>query len=146
VGAWVYLHRAKAHWRAWLLALAWVGPSLYFSWIIFMGNAGLVFPAIPLIYLAAGAGAIAMVGERKAVWLIATIAALNAAQFLFTPILPLSDQRAALLNHMFFGYSGNGLRRVYTYQLEDFGIDRSLKNTAKQFMHPEPLPRKPGEP
>lgn len=143
VGAAVYARRWRAHWRAWVLALAWVAPSLYFSWIIFMGNAGLVFPATPLVYLTAAAGAAAMVGERRAVWALGAIAAINAGQFLFTPILPLTDQRAALVNHMFFGYSGRGLRRVYTYQLEDFGIDRSLKNTVKQFMEPEALPRKP---
>lgn len=141
VGAIVYLRSARTRWRAWLLAAAWVAPSLYFSWIIFMGNAGLVFPATPLVYLAAAAGAAAMFGPRRAVYVMAALACINAAQFTLTPILRLSDQRAALVNHMFFGYSGRGLRRMYTYQLEDFGIDRSLKNTVRQFRDPQPLPR-----
>ncbi len=126
-----------------LIAAAWLAPSLYFAWIIFMGNAGLVFPATPLVYIAAAAGAVAVVGSRRAVWVVAALAAVNAGQFVLTPILELKDQRSALVNHMFFGYSGRGLRRMYTYQLEDFGIDRSLRNTMKQFMDPEPLPKRP---
>lgn len=143
VGAIVYARRARLRWRAWLLVLAWTGPSLYFSLVIFMGNAGLTFPVTPLVYLAAGAGAAVVLGQRRAAWALAAVAVINTAQFTLTPILPLTDQRAALLNHMFFGYSGRGLRRAYTYQLEDFGIDRSLKNTLHQFVDPGPLPRKP---
>lgn len=148
VGAVVYARRARERWRAWLLAAAWAGPSLYFSLVIFMGNAGLVFPATPLVYLAAGAGALAVLGrdargQRRAALALAAVAAINTAQFTLTPILPLTDQRAALVNHMFFGYSGRGLRRAYTYQLEDFGIDRSLKNTVRQMWSPGPLPTSP---
>ena len=43
-------------WRGLLLALLWVGPSWYFSLLIFAGNAGLIFPFLPLIYLAAARG------------------------------------------------------------------------------------------
>lgn len=141
IGMSVYLRSARTRWRAWLLAAAWAGPSLYFSWIVFMGNAGLVFPAMPLVYLAAAGGAVALMGARRAMWVMAVLACINAAQFTLTPILKLTDQRAALINHMFFGYSGRGLRRMYTYQLEDFGIDRSLKNTIRQFRDPQPMPR-----
>jgi len=143
IGLLVYARRARRHGRAWLLAAAWAAPSLYFALIVFMGNAGLIFPALPLIYLAAATAAAALFSPRRAVIIMAALAAINTLQFTLTPILPLADQRAALLNHMFFGYSGRGLRRMYTYQLEDFGIDRSLGNTARQFLHPDPLPRQP---
>lgn len=141
-----YTVRARTHARAWLLAIAWAAPSLYFSWIIFMGNAGLILPVLPLVFIAASAGAAWIVGPRRAVWLAAALAILNITLFAFVPLRYPSDQRQALLNHMFFGYSGPGLRQTYTYQLEDFGIDRSLANTMQQFKNPEPLPKHPTNP
>lgn len=159
IGGLVYLRRAGIHWRGWLIGLEWVAPSLWFSWVIFMGNAGLIFPALPLVYLAAAAGTLALFRGRRGAMAsaaaepdravhrasvaMALLAALNTVLFTLTPILPLTDQRAALLNHMFFGYSGRGIRRIYTHQLEDFGIDRSLKNTVRQFADPQPLPKAP---
>lgn len=143
VGAAVYLRRFRARWRAAVMAAAWLAPSLYFSWIIFMGNAGLVLPALPVVYLAAAAGSVAMLGTRRTVWVMAGLGAINAATFLLAPLRFPRDQREALVNHMFLGYSGPGLRMAYTWQLEDFGIDRSLSNTLRQFRSPDPLPRTP---
>lgn len=142
-GVLVYLARSRTHARAWLLAAAWLAPSLYFSWIIFMGNAGLILPALPLVFIAAAAGAIALAGQRRAVWLVVGLALANYLLFTLVPLRTPTNQREALLNHMFFGYSGPGIRQVYTYQLEDFGIDRSLGNTIQQFRKPDALPKEP---
>ncbi|MFN7021330.1 MAG: hypothetical protein ACK4WH_08405 [Phycisphaerales bacterium] len=141
-----YALHARTHARSWLLAAAWLAPSLYFSWLIFMGNAGLILPALPLVFIAAAAGASKLCGPRRAPWVMAALAAVNVALFAFIPLRTPTDQRDALLNHMFFGYSGPGIRQTYTYQLEDFGIDRSLGNTIRQFRSPEPLPRIPTSP
>jgi hypothetical protein len=149
-----------------LLAALWIAPSLYFSWIIFMGNAGLVLPGLPLVYLAAAIGlatfneptrsvgvpkATRSVGLSKATPARRTgtiamfvLAAINFVQFTLTPIpFPPSNQRTVLLTHMFFGYSGAGLRQGYTYELTDFGVDKSLGGTIKQFLRPEPVPKMP---
>jgi len=143
IGVLLTLRRADRRWHRVLFAAAWVGPSLYFSWIIFMGNAGLIFPALPLVFVAAAAGTIALLGSSRAVWGMGALAAINSLIFVLTPLRYPHDQRQALLNHMFLGYSGGGIRQIYIYQLEDFGIDRSLNNTMKQFMNPESLPKQP---
>lgn len=144
------VRRWRATWRGVLLAGAWAGPSLYFSWIIFTGNAGLVLPALGLMYLVVGwwlsAGAVVGTGsERRAMVVLAALATVNVVQFLCTPIPAPTDQRRVLLTHMFFGYSATGLWRGYTYELPDFGVDKSLKGTVKQMLHPEPPPRLPAE-
>lgn len=136
------LRQLKARWRGALLALAWVAPSLYFSWIIFTGNAGLVLPALPLVYIAAATWLTSWTPTHAARLMFA-LAGLNAAQFLLTPIPTPTDQRTVLLTHMFFGYTATGLRRGYTYELSDFGIDKSLGNTMRQFLHPQPVPKLP---
>lgn len=148
IGAWRMMKRWREGWRWWVAAAAWAGPSLYFAWIIFMGNAGLILPALPLVYFAAavGVGALGTAAvRRRAAWIMGGLAVVNVAQFVLTPIPEPTNQRRVLLTHMFFGYSGTGLRRVYTYELQDFGIDKSLGNTARQFWQAEPVPRQPGE-
>lgn len=47
---------SSSRWRGTLLALLWVGPSWYFSFFVFAGNAGLIFPFLPLLYLGAAQG------------------------------------------------------------------------------------------
>lgn len=143
IGALVYFRRASTRWRAWLIAAAWLAPSLYFSWIMFMGNAGLILPAIPLVFIAAAVGSATLCGPPAASAVMAAVLCVNAGLFLFSPLHYPANQREALLNHMFFGYSGPGIRRTYTYQLEDFGIDRSLQNTINQFRRADPIPHQP---
>lgn len=143
VGVLLNLRQANGRWQRVFFAAAWVGPSLYFSWIIFMGNAGLIFPALPLVFVAAAAGMLGLLSPTRAAWGMGVLAAINILVFVLAPVRSPHDQRQALLNHMFFGYSGGGIRQTYIYQLEDFGIDRSLSNTMKQFVNPEPLPKQP---
>lgn len=141
-GLLVYIAKARPHWRAWLIGAAWAGPSLYFALGIFMGNAGLILPALPLVYIAAAAGAQALFRSAGAATVVmGMIAALNTLQFTLAPIPHARNQREVLLAHMFLGYSGTGIARMYTFQLADFGItDKSLKNTLKQFRDPDPVP------
>ena len=142
IGVLLVLKNLRTQWRAAFIALAWVGPSLYFSIILFMGNAGLILPALPLIYLAAAHACITLAPRRAAAIMLA-LAAINIAQFTLTPLPRMTDQRRVLLTHMFFGYSGDGLRRMYNLQLDDYGVGRSLKDTVHQFLHPDPLPKVP---
>lgn len=139
---------STSRWRGVLLALLWVAPSLYFAWIIFMGNAGLVLTALPLVYIATSTALAPLnsAGRKIATIVMLALALVNTLQFVFTPVpFPPPNQRAVLLNHMFFGYSGTGIRRGYTYELTDFGVDKSLGGTIKQFLHPEPVPITPRE-
>ena len=142
IGGLLILKSLRSQWRTAFLALAWVGPSLYFSIILFMGNAGLILPALPLVYLAAAHACTTLI-PRRATAILLALAALNLAQFTLTPLPRMTDQRRVLLTHMFFGYSGQGLRRMYNLQLDDYGVGRSLKDTVHQFMHPDPLPKVP---
>ena len=70
---------------------------------------------------------------------------LGAVQFVAAPILTQNTQRDVILNVSFTKYSGNGIRRLYGYNLVDFGVDSSLANTLKQMRHPEPVPKVPAD-
>lgn len=150
IGVWKAASSWRATWRGLAIGAAWALPSLYYAWVMFTGTAGLVLITLPLVY---GAAAFAVMGfgpttgdrgrARRAAMVMGAIAVMNAAQFLLTPIPRPTDQRVVLLTHMFFGYTAAGLRSGYVYELQDFGIDKSLKNTVKQFLSPEPVPRVP---
>ena len=150
VGAGWYLKGIRRHWAAWVFAACWAGPSLVYAIGFFMGAAGFILPAVPLVYLAAGKGVQVMLARREsgggmavAVLAVFVVASINVVQFATTPLPRLTDQRRALLTHMFFGYSGAGLSRMYDFQPKDFGIETSLANTIRQFRRPEPLPDVP---
>lgn len=145
MAAFSVLRSWRTNWKWLALAIAWLTPSLYFSWFIFTGNAGLVLPALGLVYVA-GAWWLSVKFERTprvAVVTLTLLAIVNLLQFTLTPLPAPTDQRRVLLTHMFFGYSATGIRRGYTYELPDFGIDKSLKNTAQQMLHPDPTPTIP---
>ena len=102
----------RARWRGLLLALLWAGPSLYFSLLIFAGNAGLIFPLLPLLYLAAARGFQQLLGRRKPWYVVAAMLLLGVfslAQFVETPLRTVKNQRDVILNVMFLRYSGAGI-------------------------------------
>ena len=140
------LRAARSRWRAIALAALWVAPSWYFAFGVFAGTAGLIFPLLPLVYIGSARGLMALSGRGRS-WrpamLMALLALAGAAQFTMTPLLRDSDQRRAILNVMFFRYSGTGLHARYNYDLADFGIDGSLKSVLRQLRTPGPLPRVP---
>ncbi len=141
------LARPLAYWRGTLLALLWVGPSWYFSFLVFAGNAGLIFPLLPLLYLGAAKGLDLWLGHRdswKPAVVMAGLASLSAAQFVATPLLRETDQRRVILNVTFFRYSGPALLARYNYNLDDYGISPALASVVRQMRSPEPVPRFPG--
>jgi MFS family permease len=134
------LRRPLEHWRGTLLALLWVGPSWYFSFFVFAGNAGLIFPFLPLLYLGAAKG----IGSGpKAVAVMVGLGLVSALQFVATPLLRETDQRRVILNVTFFRYSGAGLRSRYNYNLDDYGISPALASVVRQMRAPEPVPSFP---
>ena len=136
------LARLRASWRSVLLALLWVGPSLYFSFFVFAGNAGLIFPLLPLLYLGAAMG-LGRMGLRKPVAVMVGLGLLSAAQFVATPLLRETDQRRVILNVTFFRYAGPALRARYNYNLDDYGISPALASVVRQMRSPEPVPHLP---
>ncbi|APW61653.1 hypothetical protein [Paludisphaera borealis] len=132
-----------ANWRELALAALWVGPSWYFSFLIFAGNAGLIFPFLPLLYLGAAIGLQQLAGERRAVVGLAVLALLGALQFTLTPLLPQRDQRDVILNVTFLRYSGAGLTERYNHNLDDFGVSPALADVRRQMERPEPIPVNP---
>ncbi len=134
------LARPLSRWRGTLLALLWVGPSWYFSTFVFAGNAGLIFPFLPLLYLGAAKG---IAGLRKPVLVMVGLGLLSAAQFMATPLLRETDQRRVILNVTFFRYSGAGLLARYNYNLDDYGISPALASVVRQMRAPEPVPYHP---
>jgi hypothetical protein len=138
-GAGSWGSRAKAV----LGALAWAGPSWAFSLFVFAGNAGLIFPFLPLLYLAAAGGLRAWLrreGEGYATAAMLALALAGAAQFVAAPLLPETDQRNVILNVTFLRYSGPGLVGRFDRNLDDYGIDPSLKNVLAQLRDPKPIP------
>jgi hypothetical protein len=135
----------RTRWRGLLLAMLWGGPSWYFSLMIFTGNAGLIFPFLPLFYLGAARGLQAMLGRRHS-WR-ATVAMLllggfSMTQFVTTPLLPVKNQRDVILNVMFLRYSGAGIAGRYNFNLVDYGVSTSLASVSRQVLSPEALPGK----
>jgi hypothetical protein len=137
------LARPLSHWRGTLLALLWVGPSWYFSTFVFAGNAGLIFPFLPLLYVGAAKGLVLWFGRREA-WRPAAamvgLAVVSAAQFIATPLLRETDQRRVILNVTFLRYSGAGLLGRYNHNLDDYGISPALTSVVRQMRAPEPVP------
>ena len=106
----------RERWRGLLLALLWVGPSWYFSFLIFAGNAGLIFPLLPLLYLAAAGDSSSFWdrpgrGERVAAMLL--VGAASLVQFVGDPAPAETNQRDVILNVMFLRYSGAGILGRY---------------------------------
>jgi hypothetical protein len=127
-----------------LLALLWVGPSWYFSFFVFAGNAGLIFPFLPLLYVGAAKGCASSPSrDRRAVAAMVALGLIGAAQFVATPLLRETDQRRVILNVTFLRYSGAGLRARYWFNLDDYGISPALASVARQMRHPEPVPASP---
>ena len=131
------------HWRALATAALWVGPSWAFSFVIFAGNAGLIFPFLPLLYLGAAVGLRRLAGERPAVVGLAAIGLLGAAQFMATPLLPQRNQRDVILNVTFLRYTEAGIRERYNFNLDDFGVSPALADVRRQMRDPEPIPHEP---
>lgn len=138
----VYMMKPK-HWRAGLTAALWVGPSWAFSFLIFAGNAGLIFPFLPLLYLGAAIGLSRLLGERRAVVGLAMIGILGAVQFGAAPLLPQHNQRDVILNVTFLRYSASGLNQHYNFNLDDFGVSPALADVRQQMRDPEPIPQEP---
>jgi hypothetical protein len=133
----------RSLWRGLFLALLWVGPSWYFSFMIFAGNAGLVFPFLPLLYLGAARGFQCLLGERN-VWRAAAamllLGGVSLAQFVAVPLRPERNQRDVILNVMFLRYSGAGILSRYNYNLDDYGVSPSLASVSHQMRSPEAIP------
>lgn len=129
-----------SHWRELLLATLWVGPSWAFSFLVFAGNAGLIFPFLPLLYLGAAIGFRSFLGERRAVVATGLLALAGAVQFTQTPLLAQHDQRDVILNVTFLRYSGAGLTQRYNFNLDDFGVSPALADVRRQVQHPEAIP------
>jgi len=135
----------RARWRGLLLALLWVGPSLYFSFVIFAGNAGLIFPLLPLLYLAAARGFQELLGRRESWRAIAAMLLLGVAslaQFVGTPLRTVKNQRDVILNVMFLRYSGAGITGRYNFNLDDYGVSPSLASVSRQMRAPEAITAK----
>ncbi len=135
----------RTTWRWLLLGALFVAPSLYFGVVVFMGNAGLAQPGLLAAFLLGAYwlehGPAAR--RRLAIPVIALIGALGAIQFIATPMLRITDQRAVLLNALGPGYTGQSIRALYRWNPGDFGIDASLSNTLRQLRSPEPIPHFP---
>jgi hypothetical protein len=107
---------------------------------VFAGNAGLIFPFLPLLYLGAAKG----IGDlRKPVLVMVGLGLLSAVQFMATPLLRETDQRRVILNVTFFRYAGPALRARYNFNLDDYGISPALASVVRQIRAPEPVPRAP---
>lgn len=132
-----------SHWRELLLAALWVGPSWAFSFLIFAGNAGLIFPFLPLLYLGAAIGLRSLVGERRALAAMAILSLLGVFQFTQTRLLPQHDQRDVILNVTFLRYSGAGITQRYNFNLDDFAVSPALADVRRQMKNREPIPGEP---
>jgi hypothetical protein len=133
----------RSRWRGLLLALLWVGPSWYFSFLIFAGNAGLIFPFLPLLYVAAARGFQELLGRRVAWRPVAAMLLLAVAsmlQFVGTPLRTVKNQRDAILNVMFLRYSAAGIVGRYNFNLVDYGLSTSLSSVSDQMRAPQAIP------
>jgi hypothetical protein len=145
-GAWREARGPGTRWRALLLAGLWVGPSWYFSFAIFAGNAGLIFPLLPLVYIGAALGLQRVLGRRgpgRPAVAMALLGLLGAAQFAAVPLRTEGHQRDVILNVMFLKYSGAGLRARYNYNLDDYGVSPALASVVRQLRAPGPIPSRP---
>jgi len=138
----IYSTRPR-HWRALLIAALWVGPSWAFSFIIFAGNAGLIFPFLPLLYLGAAVGLRRLAGERPAVVGLVAIGLMGAVQFGAAPLLTQHNQRDVILNVTFLRYTAAGINQRYNFNLDDFGVSPALADVRRQMRNPEPIPQEP---
>ncbi|MGC8641768.1 MAG: hypothetical protein ACP5XB_18020, partial [Isosphaeraceae bacterium] len=142
-GAGAELLAWRQRWRGLLLALLWVGPSWYFSFCIFAGNAGLIFPFLPLLYLAAARGFQHLLGRQgswRAVAAMLLVAAVSLVQYVGTPLRTEQNQRDVILNVMFLRYTGSGILNRYNFNLDDYGVSPSLASVTRQMRSPEALP------
>jgi hypothetical protein len=140
------LRMFSSRWRGTLLALLWVGPSWYFSFFVFAGNAGLIFPFLPLLYLGAARGLelwLGRGGASKPVVAMVALGLLGALQFVATPLLRETDQRRVILNVTFFRHAGPAILARYNYNLSDYGISPALASVARQMRSPESIPYVP---
>jgi len=133
----------RRRWRELALATLWVGPSWAFSFLIFAGNAGLIFPFLPLLYLGAAVGLREISGPRRAVVVMAGLAILSTLQFTQTRLRPQFNQRDVILNVTFLRYSGAGLTQRYNFNLDDFGVSPALADVRRQMRDPQPVPALP---
>lgn len=126
--------------RALGLGLLWVGPSWAFALLVFAGNAGMVFVLLPPLYLAAARGLDAGPGGRRglATAAMGALVLAGAWQFAGAPLLPETNQRNVILNVTFLRYSGPGLRARLDGNLDDYGIDPSLRAVLRQLREPSP--------
>ncbi len=140
------LAKLLRHWRSnagvLLLGALALAPSMYFGTVLFMGNAGLVLPAVVVAFILGGWWLQAQfpAHSRRPVMLMGIVGALGAAQFVFVPMLPATNQRNVILNSLLLGYSGSSIRRMYQYNPAEFGIDTSVRNAVRQIRNPEPIP------
>ncbi|WP_165074878.1 hypothetical protein [Paludisphaera rhizosphaerae] len=132
-----------SNWRELLLATLWVGPSWAFSFLIFAGNAGLIFPFLPLLYLGAAIGFRTLAGERRAFAAMTILALLGALQYTQTRLLPQHNQRDVILNVTFLRYSGAGITQRYNFNLDDFDVSPALADVRRQMKNPGPIPGTP---
>lgn len=133
----------RDHWREGLLAILWAGPSVGFSFLVFAGNAGLIFPLLPLLYLAAALGLHDLLGRRnprRAVAAMLLVGMASLAQFVAVPLRPERNQRDVILNVMFLRYSGAGILSRYNFNLDDYGVSPALASVTRQMRSPEALP------
>jgi hypothetical protein len=141
-GVCMMLREWRTRWRVLILGTLALSPSVGFACILFMGNAGLTLPLIVASFLLAAAWLEVKLAHHSRLGLLtmATIGLLGAAQFIFTPMLPATNQRNVIINALWFGYSGASIRRLYGYNPADFGIDSSVSNALRQMRNPEPIP------
>lgn len=133
-------------WRGILLASLWVGPSLYFSFLVFAGNAGLIFPLLPLVYLGGALGLVGWFGREgvgKATTAMAALGLLSVVQFVGVPLLRETNQRDVILNVTFLRFSAAGVEARYNRNLDDYGMSSSLASVVRQLRRPEPIPTIP---
>ena len=143
-GLGLLLRRLRSNLRGAILGAVMLAPSLYFGIWLFMGNAGLVLPAVVASFVLAGfAFDRSFRNPRHAAIAIGIVGLLGALQFILTPILPERNQRDVVLNVTLFRYSGAGITHAYNFNLVDYGIDSSLKNVLQQVRNPEPIPHPP---
>lgn len=130
----------RTTWRGTLLAILWVGPSWAFSFLVFAGNAGLIFPFLPLLTLGAAMGLNLRLGPRRSFVAMLGLGLIGVAQFVLTPLRTESDQRDVILNVTFLRYTGAGLLARYNYNLDDYGVSPALTSVVRQMRRPEPIP------
>lgn len=139
-----------------------VAPSLYFSLLVFMGNAGLVFPLLPALYIAAAwmlepanqrswpvlrrsAPLLSpsiyderhQRGARRSVLIVFALAGI--AQSLLAGPLKEDTRRDVILNITFFKYTPAGLMAGYYESLAERGIPRDMTFIWQELRQPSPL-------